>query len=307
MRATFRPARLFWEQAGLPLAVSRLRLNVLFNPGFTAPLVCACPQVTMFHDLQHKRHPEYFRWFDLPFWRASLWMSAHRSKLLLAPSEATRAALLRFYSLRSEKIRVVPEGVDPAFFEIAAERRTAALEPYILCASTLHPHKGLVPLIRAFVQVHRMNPKYRLVVTGVRGFHAAAVEQAIQEAALGDAIRLTGWLPREELYKLFRHATAFVYPSTFEGFGLPVVEALAAGVPTACSAIEPLASIAGNAALLFEPGNESAIAAALVRLISDDKLRATLATAGPIRAREFSWGRAARETLGALREAVWSG
>ncbi len=91
VRAVFRPARLFWEQTGLPLAASRLRLDVLFNPGFTAPLVCACPQVTMFHDLQHKRHPEHFRWFDLPFWRAFLWMSAHRSKLLLAPSEATQA------------------------------------------------------------------------------------------------------------------------------------------------------------------------------------------------------------------------
>ena len=304
VRAVSRPARLLWEQTGLPLAISRLRLDVLFNPGFTGPLVCACPQVTMFHDLQHKRHPEYFRWFDLPFWRAFLWMSAHRSKLLLAPSEATRSDLLRYYSLPSEKIRVVPEGVDPAFFEIAAERRAVALEPYILCASTLHPHKGLVPLIRAFAEVHRANPEFRLVIAGMSGFHAVAVEQAIAETGLGDAVRLTGWLSRGELYKLFRNACAFVCPSTFEGFGLPVIEALAAGVPAACSAIEPLASMAGNAALLFEPGNENAIAAALLRLISDDKLRAALAAAGPIRAREFSWQRAARGTLAALEDAT---
>ncbi len=161
-----------------------------------------------------------------------------------------------------------------------------------------------MPLIRAFAEVHRAHPEFRLVIAGMRGFHAAAVEQAIAESSLGEAVRLTGWLSRDELYKLFRHAAAFVYPSTFEGFGLPVIEALAAGVPTACSAIEPLASMAGDAALLFEPGNETAIAAALLRLISDDKLRATLAASGPVRAREFSWERAARETLAALREAA---
>jgi glycosyltransferase involved in cell wall biosynthesis len=302
VRAVFRPARLLWEQTGLPLAAMRLRLDVLFNPGFTAPVLCPCPQVTTFHDLQHKRHPEYFRWFDLPFWRMCLWASAHRSRILLAPSEATRADLLRFYGLR-EKVRVVPEGVDTAFFEIGRERQTGGIEPYVLCPSTSHPHKGLVPLIRAFAQVRRAQPGLRLVITGVRGFHAGAVDQAIAESPLGDAVRLTGWVPRAELYKLFRHAFAFVYPSTFEGFGLPVVEALAAGVPAACSAIEPLASMAGDAALQFEPGNEAAIAAALLHLIEDPALRAKLAAAGPVRAREFSWERSAEGTLAALRDA----
>ena len=100
VRASFRPARILWEQLMLPITVRKNRLNVLFNPGFTAPLLCGCPMVTVFHDLQHKRHPEYFRWFDLPFWRFLLWSAAHRSRRLIAVSEATRVDLLRFYRRR---------------------------------------------------------------------------------------------------------------------------------------------------------------------------------------------------------------
>ena len=199
VRAVCRPARIVWEQTGLPLAAARRRLDVLFNPGFTAPLLCRCPQVTAFHDLQHKRHPEHFRWFDLPFWRLLLYVSAHRSRILVGPSEATCADVQEFYGLPQEKIRLVPAGVDPAFFEIGRERQSAEVEPLILCASTSHPHKGLVSLVRAFARFRREQPRFRLVITGVRGFHAAAVERAIAEAGVADAVRLTGWIPREDL------------------------------------------------------------------------------------------------------------
>ena len=302
--AVFRPGRILWEQIGLPLAAAARRLDVLLNPGFTAPILCACPQVTVFHDLQHKRYPQYFRWFDLPFWRMLLYASAHRSRLLLADSEATRADLLHFYRLQPERIRVAPLGADPAFFDIARDRRTAAIEPYFLCASTSHPHKGLAHLVRAFGRFRRARPEYRLAITGVRGFYARAIEDAVAELGLADAVRLTGWIPREELYELFRHAFAFVYPSTFEGFGLPVIEALAAGIPTACSRIEPLASMAGDAALTFEPSSADALYDALERLASDESLRARLSAAGPLRAAGFTWEMTAKKTLAALREAA---
>ncbi len=301
VRAAFRPARVLWEQTGLVFAAAARRLDVLLNPGFTAPIWCACPQVTVFHDLQHKRHPEYFRWFDLPFWRLLLWASAQRSRLLIADSEATRTDLLRFYRLAPDRIRLAPLGTDPAFFEIARERQGAAIEPYFLCASTSHPHKGLVPLVRAFARFRSERPGFRLVITGVRGFHAQELERAV---GASDAVRLTGWITREELYKLFRRAFAFVYPSTFEGFGLPVVEAMAAGIPTACSAIEPLASLAGDAALTFEPASGNAIYQALERLVSDEALRTRLAAAGPIRAAKFTWEKTAVKTLATLREAA---
>src|ERR1051326_1971708 len=118
VRAESRPARMIWEQIALPLAAARHRLDVMLNPGFTAPLFCPCPQVTVFHDLQHKRHPEYFRWFDLPFWTFFLFWSAHVSRVFLASSQPTARDLLRYYRMRDCKVRTVHLGVDPAFFEV---------------------------------------------------------------------------------------------------------------------------------------------------------------------------------------------
>jgi glycosyltransferase involved in cell wall biosynthesis len=277
VRATFRPARILWEQLVLPFAVRRHRLDVVLNPGFTAPLMCGCPIVTVFHDLQHKRHPEYFRWFDLPFWNFFLWASARRSRGLIAVSAATRDDLERYYGVRAQ---VIHHGVERQFFEIAKRREP---KDYLLCASTSHPHKNLLALLRAFGQAGG-----RLVITGVRGFAARQVEEMA-----GDSVKITGWIPREELYELFRGARGFIYPSTFEGFGMPVLEAMAAGVPVACSDIPPLREIAGSTVHYFDPGSETEIRNALDLLAAG-----TLPTeAAEQRASEFTWEKTARETL----------
>jgi len=304
VRAMIRPARILWEQAGLPLAARRHRLDVLFNPGFTSPMVCACPTVTVFHDLQHKRYPEFFHWFDLPFWRLLLWSAAHRSTRLLAVSEATRSDLLRYYSIPAEKIRVVLHGVEERFFAVGRTRAETAPEPYLLAVSTLHPHKNLDRLLRAFAQFRLQRPEFRLVIAGLRGFHGEVLEKMIAALDLGGVVKLTGWLPREELMDLYAHAWAFINPTLFEGFGMPVLEALAAGIPAACSAIEPVKSLAGSAALLFDPTSEAAMVDAMVRISSDADLRSRLAAEGPRRARGFSWRKAAEETLALLMEAA---
>jgi glycosyltransferase involved in cell wall biosynthesis len=293
VRGSFRPGRILWEQTVLPIEARRRKLEVLFNPGFTAPVFASCPCVTVFHDLQHKRHPEHFRWFDLPFWRLLLWASAHRSRRLIAVSEATRADLLRFYRIPAEKIAVVHHGVDPALFTLDRGRT----ERMLLCVSTLHPHKNLERLVRAFARRQR---DFKLVLAGMRGFHAAAIEETIAELGVGGSVQITGWIPRDDLYGLYARAHAFVYPSTFEGFGMPVLEAMAAGIPVACSSIAPLREIAGEAALFFDPSTEAEIASAIDRIMDDEELRGTLASAGPARAQSFSWDRTARETLAVL-------
>jgi glycosyltransferase involved in cell wall biosynthesis len=299
VRASFRPARILWEQTILPLAIAAQHIDVLLNPGFTAPILCGCPQVTVFHDLQHKRHPEHFRRLDLLFWRFLLFWSAHVSPALIADSEATRADLLRFYRLPDAKVRVIPLGVDPRFFEIARARRP---EPMLLTVSTLHPHKNLDRLLRACAVFRRTRPEFRLVIAGLRGFDTANLERLRQSLGLSDFVEFTGWIPREDLYALYARAFAFLYPSTFEGFGLPVLEALAAGVPTACSNIEPLASDAGDAALQFDPEDEKALLDAMTRLVCDEGLRAQLSAAGPERAGQFSWQTTARLTLEVLTQ-----
>ncbi|MGA2597590.1 MAG: glycosyltransferase family 1 protein [Bryobacteraceae bacterium] len=282
VHAAVRPWRILYEQFGLPRAIRRERIDVLLNPGFTGPAFCACPSVTVFHDLQHKRHPEYFRWFDLPFWRLLLWMSARRSRSLIAVSEATREDIKRFYGVDAV---VIQHGVEPAFFELAARREP---KNYLLCVSTLHPHKNLERLIR----VHAAMPDApELVIAGLRGFAAERVEKSAP-----GRVRFTGWIPREELYELFRCARAFVYPSTFEGFGMPVLEAMAAGVPVACSDIPPLREMADGAVEFFDPESDAGMAEAIRRVLNEPRYVA----AALERAREFSWERAARETLRVL-------
>ena len=296
VRAKIRPYRILWEQTALPFAARQF--DVLFNPGFTAPVIAPCPQVTVFHDLQHKRHPEYFRWFDLPFWRVLLFASARRSSRLIAVSEATRSDLLKYYRVDS---KVAPHGVEPAFFEMAGERRP---EKIILCVSTLHPHKGIESLVKAFGVFRSRHPEFRLVLAGMRGFHAQAIERTIASLDLQRAVRITGWIERSELYELYRRAWAFVYPSRFEGFGMPVAEAMAAGIPTACSSIEPLRELAGEAALLFDPADQQAVEAALERVAIDNTLRGRLQSEGPRRASVLSWQASARATLEVLEDAV---
>jgi glycosyltransferase involved in cell wall biosynthesis len=293
VHAASRPKRILWEQTMLPLAVSRCGVDVLLNPGFTAPIVASCPGVTVFHDLQHKRHPEYFRWFDLPFWKFLLWTSAHRASRIIAVTEATRADLLRLYTVPAGRIHVVHHGVDPAFLDLHRN----SIEKFVLCVSTLHPHKNIDRLIRAYARETR---DYKLVLAGMRGFHADAIDRLIDELNIRDRVTLTGWISRAQLFDLYDRAWACVYPSTFEGFGMPALEAMAAGAPLLCSDIPPLREVAGDTALYFDPLNEDALAHGLERIVSDETLRAKLTAAGRERARSFTWERTARETLAVL-------
>jgi glycosyltransferase involved in cell wall biosynthesis len=293
--AAFRPLRILWEQSVLPMAASISGIDVLFNPGFTAPVVCSCPQVTVFHDLQHKRHPEYFRWFDLPFWNLLLRASARVSRQLISVSEATQRDLLLYYEADST---VIPLAADPEFFDIAAMR---APEPFLLCVSTLHPHKNIDGLLKAFAPFRQQHPEFSLVLAGMKGFYTRQIEALVQALGIGKAVGIPGWMERNDLLDLYRRCHAFVYPSRFEGFGIPPLEAMAAGIPTACSGIAPLTVIADDAALFFPPDN---IGPALERICYDQGLRTRLIAAGPERARQFSWQRTAAETLAVLRSAA---
>ena len=239
--------------------------------------------------MQHKRHAEYFRWFDLPFWKFFLFWSAHISQAGPGRFGGHRADLFRYYRLpRSQGAGGAAWAWTRPFSTWPRRRRP---ERFLLAASTLHPHKNLDGLLRAFAEFRRARPEFRLVVCGLHGFFTGPLHEFARFAGLRDAVEFPGWIPREDLHDLFARAWAFLCPSLFEGFGLPLVEALAAGIPTACSAIEPLSGIAGDAALQFDPRDPAAMAAAMLRIADDEELRARLAQAGPARAAEFSWRR----------------
>lgn len=308
--ATFRPARILYEQLVLPFAVAGSRIDVLFNPGFTVPLLWPGPMVAVFHDFQHKRHPEYFRWFDLPFWRFFLRASAARSRRIVVLSDAVRSDLEHFYRYPPARIDLIPHAVEPELSRIAEQRRLAPpSRKLILSVSTLHPHKNIDALLVAFRHFLDQSPGWQLCLAGLRGFDARRIEALRSDLGLYDAVTITGWIPRAELYDLFASAAAFVYPSRFEGFGIPVLEAFAAGLPVACSRLPSLVEIAGGegedaAARFFDPDQIPGMVAALREVTSDAGLRSRLREAGLERARDFSPERAARKLVGALERAV---
>jgi glycosyltransferase involved in cell wall biosynthesis len=304
--ARFRPHRILWEQLFFPAQIAKHRVDVLLNPGFTMPVLSKCPSVTVFHDLQHRRYPEFFRWFDLPFWNLLLWFSAQRSRSLIAVSEATARDLGRYYSDVARKTAVIPHGVDPEFFRIGERRGTSLSHPekYLLTVSTLHPHKNIGRLLEAFRIFRVLHPDYRLIVAGLRGHATAEIELQRRNLNLEQSVTLTGWIARAALYELFEHADAYIAPSRFEGFGMPLIEALAAGIPAACSAISPLTDIAGQAATQFNPESEIEIAGAMEMIATDPAFRHQAALSGPVQARLFSWATTAELTLRELERAA---
>ncbi len=296
-----RPYRILWEQTVLPLVIRRHAIDGLLNPGFTMPVLSRCPSVTVFHDLQHKRHPEFFRWFDLPFWNLFLWASARRSRSLIAVSKATAEDLERYYPGSSRKTAIVPHGVDAECFRIGERRahgqNKARREKCLLTVSTLHPHKNVDRLMEAFALFRKSHPHVRLVIAGLKGFATAELESRRHELDLETCVEFTGWIPRSALYRLFEGADAYIAPSRFEGFGMPILEALAAGIPSACTGVPPMSDIAGPAAAQFDPDSVPAIAAAMERIADDPIFRARAKIDGPARARKFDWDRTADLTL----------
>ncbi|MCZ2156395.1 MAG: glycosyltransferase family 4 protein [Bryobacterales bacterium] len=303
VRAASRPLRLLYEQMILPVRARSLRLNVLFNPGFTAPALAPCPVVTTFHDLQHKRHPEYFCRLDLPAWNFFLAIAARRSARIVTVSKASAEDFRRYYPHAKQPVDVTPLGAREEFFSLRPPAHTA--RDTLLCVSTLHPHKNHIRLVRAFSRWRRESgAATRLILAGMRGFAAKDVEAEVRACGAEAFVTVTGWISEERLFELYRDASAFIFPSLFEGFGIPVVEALACGLPVAVSAREPMQSHAGDAALQFDPLDENAIAHAIGRILTDEPLRQELRTRGPRQAANFHWSQTARLTVESLEAAA---
>lgn len=298
--AASRPRRIVYEQVRLPGAAKTAKIDVLFNPGFTAPRFLHCPNVPLIHDLQHHHHPEFFKRGDLLAWRFLVWSSAQSAKRILTVSEASREDIHATYQVPLHRIHTAEPGVEPEFFTLAP----IGNKPLILCVSTLHPHKNIERLVDAFAAFRASRPEYRLILAGMPGFHGNAVQRRIHHHGLEEAITLTGWIPRPAILDLYSQAQFAVFPSTFEGFGMPVAEAMAAGVPLIASNIRPITDIAAGTALLFPPDNTTALTAAMEQFAANPALRAEHAARARHRATLFIWDRTATIVLDALELAA---
>jgi glycosyltransferase involved in cell wall biosynthesis len=282
------PARdVGWYLAALPTRARRDRVAVLHCPTQRAPVRSQVPLVVTFHDLAVLRHPETFNRWTRTYSRLALPRVARAARRLIAVSEFTRRELLELLDVPEEKVRVVPNAVGPPF----AADGDAAAGNYVLAVSTLEPRKNLPRLVEAFQRAHLNG--CRLLVAGARGWGGVQVD--------GDAVSWLGEVGDEELARLYRGARCVAYVSLYEGFGLPVLEAMACGAPVVAARTGAAEEVAGEAAVLVDPLDPDAIAAGLAEALDR---REELRAQGLERARAFSWADAARATVEVYREAA---
>ncbi len=265
-----RPVRLGWEQVGLPRVVRGLGVDVHHGPHYTMPLALGLPSVVTIHDLSFFTHPEWHERTKVAFFRAAIRTSARRAAALVAVSRAT-AALLEERARPRASVHVIPHGVDHSRFRPAGEgegdaavlARLGVTCPYVAFLGTLEPRKDVPTLVRAFDRLAGSRPDLTLVLAGGRGWGVEAVEQAVAAADHGDRVRLLGYVAEDDIPALLREAAAVAYPSLEEGFGLPVLEALACGAPVVTTSGTVMEEVASGAALLAPPGDAAGLAEAL--------------------------------------------
>jgi glycosyltransferase involved in cell wall biosynthesis len=234
--------------------------------------------------------------------------STRVAKGVIAISEATRRDLIARYDVPAERIQVIHHGVDhsmhPASREsiIELQHRLGLPEAYVLVVGTIQPRKNLERLVEAMSSVANAGLPHQLVIAGKRGWLATDVEAHIAKSPAANRVHYLGYVAASELPTLYSGAAAFCFPSLYEGFGLPVLEAMACGTPVVTANTSALPEVAGDAALLVDPADIASIGAALVRVLTDDSLRRDLTARGLARAAQFTWERSAEATIGLLRQ-----
>ena len=309
---THRPlARILWEQAILPPAVRRFGLDVLHAPAYVVPLVSTCPSVVTFHDLSFYLMPDAFNLQNRLYLQFFSRLAARRARRFIAVSEATRQDLVRLLGVDPARIDVVYNGVDERFQPEADPERVARFraarslpEQFILYLGTLEPRKNIPVLLRAYAAARRRGVSAPLVLAGGRGWRDQLIAPLIEELGISDAVRLVGFVPMDEQALWYNAATLFAFPSRYEGFGFPVLEAMACGTPVIASNRSALPEIVGDAGVLVDPDDPERLAEALVSLLHDDARREDLARRGRQRAERFTWDKAARATLRSYQQTV---
>ena len=305
-----------WHRLRLPLYADLLAggVDVFYAPDFALPPLWRAPGVITVHDLSYRHFPDSYPASLRAYLDAVVPRSIARAQLILADSVATQRDLVAEYNAEAARIRVLHCGVDAAFHprddqdaRSAVLRRHGIAYPYFLSVGTIQPRKNINRIIAALRTVVGAGLPHHLVHVGRPGWLNEDIFNAPQEYGVSDRVHfLTSVDSDDELAALYTGATAFVFPSLYEGFGLPVLEAMACGTPVVTSNTSSLPEVAGEAAILVDPADVEAIGKALVDLATEDSARDRLVAAGRKRAAGFTWERAASELRGHLARAAES-
>jgi glycosyltransferase involved in cell wall biosynthesis len=297
------------EQTLLPILAARAGVELVHSLASTAPLWGRFRRVVTVHDLIYARYPEAHAGIRDKGMKLLVPGAARRSDRVIADSRSTRDDLVALLGLAAERIDIVPLGFgsvrreQPLAEQDVRARLGLGERRVVLSLSAKRPHKNLLALIGAFARLPAEDRPV-LVLPGYPTAYESQLRERASALGIAEDVRFPAWLSSAELEGVWAIARVFVFPSLYEGFGLPVLEAMARGVPVACSNASALTEVAGDAALLFDPRDEQAIAVAVARLLDDDARRTQLVARGHARAREFTWERSARLTLDCYRRTL---
>jgi len=294
-----------WTMLGLSKKIykDKNNLDVFFSPTHYLPLFSVVPSVVSIFDLSYLKYPELFKKKDL--YQLKIWgrYSIKRAKAVITISESSKNAIIEEYKLASDKVHVVYPGIKELINNreinmTDLQKKYGIKKNFILFVGTIQPRKNIARMVEAISQI----PELELIVVGKKGWQYEGILDSPRKFGVENRVKFLEFVPDEELSELYKNAICFVLPSLYEGFGLPILEAMKYGCPVVTSNTSSLPEAGGDAALYFDPEDSSDIAEKIKKLLSDDKFREDMIEKGYKQAKKFSWEKAAKETLHVLKE-----
>lgn len=306
-----------FRRLGLDLSV-RLHADKpdLLHVQYTGPIGCSVPLVVSVHDVSYLEHPQYFTRFRSAQLRFTVKRTVEAAARILTPSEFSRRAILRHYKLDERKVIVVPNAVSSSFRPVDRESAAALVEekfgirgPFVLTVGDLQPRKNHLGLLHAFEETLRQHPHlpHRLVFVGKETWYSKVLHKAVMRSSVAGRVDFTGFVEDPDLLHFYGACDLFVFPSFYEGFGLPILEAMACGRAVACSSATAMPEVADAAGILFDPYSVPEMARAIGDVLLDEEMRMRLERLGTHRAASFTWERAAQRTLDVYYEVAGVG
>ncbi len=308
-----RALRLANEYARFPSELRRRKFDVFLGPSNFLPIRKVCPYVLVIHDLSYYVQPERCPLVRRQYWYAMTARSVALADFIITDSENSRRDIERFFPRAADRVRVIPLGIHDRYRPTTTPREQSAVsrrgihDPYLLVVGTLEPGKNTPRIIDAFDFIATRFPHHQLVFIGDRGWLTEEIDTALARAAAKSRIHFLGHLPDDEVVDFMNHCEALAFPSLYEGFGLPPLEAMACGAPVLASNTSSLPEVLGDAALLVNPYSVDELAAGMARLFDDPCFNQDLRNRGLQHAADFTWERTATETLRVLRSAIQTG
>ncbi|HEX8599923.1 MAG TPA: glycosyltransferase family 1 protein [Chloroflexia bacterium] len=298
------PVRAVWMQTVLPSALRHVRPDLCHFTNYLAPVQCPCPSIVTIYDMTVFITPRFHTFKKFVLDRTLMPIVARRADAIVTVSNSARNDILRYLKVPRDKVRVIPGAASSHFRPTTDQAKLEDVRsrygldvPYILYVGTIEPRKNLVRLVRAFARLKKRSLPHKLLIVGQAGWQVSPVYAEVERLGLTKDVVFTGYVPLEDLPPLYTMAESLAFPSLYEGFGLPVIEAMACGTPVVTSRSSSLREISGDAALLVDPLSVDELEEALYRIHSDPGLRACLRERGIARAALFTWETTARATL----------